>query len=90
MAALLRDPAVGGVAISIPPTSPRHAALYINGWSASKASPKPLALASPATLAAVALIPYHRAQQQRCAVALVGPDTAGDGEGHWLRDRNAA
>jgi len=46
VAALLRDPAIGGVAISIPPTSPRHAALYINGIvAASKASPKPLALA---------------------------------------------
>ena len=33
-------------AISIPPTSPRHAALYIEGIiAASKASPKPLALA---------------------------------------------
>ena len=29
--ALLRDPAIGGLAISIPPTSPRHAALYIEG-----------------------------------------------------------
>jgi acyl-CoA synthetase (NDP forming) len=44
--ALLRDPAIGGVAISIPPTSPRHQALYIQGIvAASKANPKPLALA---------------------------------------------
>jgi acetate---CoA ligase (ADP-forming) len=44
--ALLRDPAIGGVAISIPPTSPRHATLYIEGIiAASKASAKPLALA---------------------------------------------
>ena len=44
--ALLRDPAIGGLAISIPPTSPRHAALYIEGIvAASKACSKPLALA---------------------------------------------
>ena len=44
--ALLRDQAIGGLAISIPPTSPRHAALYIEGIvAASKASPKPVALA---------------------------------------------
>jgi acetate---CoA ligase (ADP-forming) len=44
--ALLRDPAIGGVAISIPPTSPRHAGLYIEGIiAASKANAKPLALA---------------------------------------------
>jgi acyl-CoA synthetase (NDP forming) len=44
--ALLRDTAIGGVAISIPPTSPHHAVLYIEGIiAASKASAKPLALA---------------------------------------------
>jgi acetate---CoA ligase (ADP-forming) len=44
--ALLRDTAIGGVAISIPPTSPQHAVLYIEGiTAASKASAKPLALA---------------------------------------------
>ena len=85
--ALLRDQAIGGLAISIPPTSPRHAALYIEGIvAASKASPKPVALAilgdgsplSPEFLT-------HRAQQQRRAVALVGPDDARDGQGHRLR-----
>jgi acetate---CoA ligase (ADP-forming) len=44
--ALLRDQAIGGLAISIPPTSPRHAVLYIEGIvAASAASAKPLALA---------------------------------------------
>jgi acyl-CoA synthetase (NDP forming) len=44
--ALLRDPAIGGLAISIPPTSPRHAVIYIEGIvAASKASAKPVALA---------------------------------------------
>ena len=44
--ALLRDPAIGGLAISIPATSPRHAVIYIEGIvAASKASAKPLALA---------------------------------------------
>jgi acetate---CoA ligase (ADP-forming) len=44
--ALLRDPAIGGVVISIPATSPRHAVLYIEGIvAASKATAKPLALA---------------------------------------------
>jgi acyl-CoA synthetase (NDP forming) len=44
--ALLRDKAIGGVAISIPPTSPRHAVLYIEGIiAASKKTAKPLALA---------------------------------------------
>ena len=44
--ALLRDPVIGGVAISIPPTSPKHAVLYIEGIiEASKKTPKPLALA---------------------------------------------
>jgi acetate---CoA ligase (ADP-forming) len=44
--ALLRDRAIGGLAISIPPTSPRHATLYIEGIvAASMASAKPLALA---------------------------------------------
>jgi acyl-CoA synthetase (NDP forming) len=44
--ALLRDPAVGGVAISIPATSPRHSVIYIDGIvAASKTSTKPVALA---------------------------------------------
>jgi acyl-CoA synthetase (NDP forming) len=44
--ALLRDPAIGGLAISIPATSPRHAVIYIEGVvAAGKKSPKPLALA---------------------------------------------
>ena len=44
--ALLGDPAIGGLAISIPATSPRHAVIYIEGIvAASKASAKPLALA---------------------------------------------
>ena len=44
--ALLRDQAIGGVAISIPPTSPRHSAIYVEGIvAASKTSPKPVALA---------------------------------------------
>jgi acyl-CoA synthetase (NDP forming) len=46
VAALLRDPAIGGLAISIPPTSPRHAALYVEGIvAATKAGAKPVALA---------------------------------------------
>jgi acetate---CoA ligase (ADP-forming) len=44
--ALLRDPAIGGLAISIPATSPRHAVIYIDGIvAASKTSAKPVALA---------------------------------------------
>lgn len=44
--ALLRDPAVGGLAISIPATSPRHSLIYIEGIvAASKTSTKPVALA---------------------------------------------
>jgi acetate---CoA ligase (ADP-forming) len=44
--ALLRDPAIGGLAISIPGTSPRHSVIYIEGIvAASKQSPKPVALA---------------------------------------------
>jgi len=44
--ALLRDLAIGGLAISIPPTSPSHSLIYINGVvAASKASAKPVALA---------------------------------------------
>jgi acyl-CoA synthetase (NDP forming) len=44
--ALLRDPAIGGLAISIPPTSPRHAVIYMEGIvAASKTSTKPVALA---------------------------------------------
>ena len=44
--ALLRDPAIGALAISIPPTSPRHAVIYIEGIvAASKTSSKPVALA---------------------------------------------
>jgi acetate---CoA ligase (ADP-forming) len=44
--ALLRDPAIGGVVISIPATSPRHAVLYIQGIvAASSKSAKPLAFA---------------------------------------------
>jgi acyl-CoA synthetase (NDP forming) len=44
--ALLGDPAIGGLAISIPGTSPRHAVLYIEGIvAASKESSKPVALA---------------------------------------------
>jgi acetate---CoA ligase (ADP-forming) len=46
VAALLRDPAVGGVAISIPGTSPKHSVIYIEGIvAASKQTPKPVALA---------------------------------------------
>jgi acetate---CoA ligase (ADP-forming) len=46
VAALLRDPDVGGLAISIPGTSPRHSVIYIEGIvAASKQSPKPVALA---------------------------------------------
>jgi acetate---CoA ligase (ADP-forming) len=44
--ALLRDPAIGGVAISIPATSPRHSVIYIEGIAAaSRTSSKPVALA---------------------------------------------
>jgi len=44
--ALLRDPAIGALAISIPASSPRSALIYIEGIvAASKASGKPLALA---------------------------------------------
>ena len=44
--ALLRDPAIGGLAISIPATSPRHSVIYIEGIiAASKTSTKPVALA---------------------------------------------
>jgi acyl-CoA synthetase (NDP forming) len=44
--ALLGDPAIGGLAISIPATSPRHAVIYIDGIvAASKTSTKPVALA---------------------------------------------
>ncbi len=44
--ALLRDPAIGGLAISIPATSPRHSLIYIEGIiAASKTSTKPVALA---------------------------------------------
>ena len=44
--ALLRDPAIGGLAISIPATSPRHSIIYIDGIvAATKTSDKPVALA---------------------------------------------
>jgi acyl-CoA synthetase (NDP forming) len=44
--ALLHDPAIGALAISIPPTSPRHSVIYIEGIvAASKTSTKPVALA---------------------------------------------
>ncbi len=44
--ALLRDPAIGGLAISIPATSPRHSVIYIDGIVAgTKTSNKPVALA---------------------------------------------
>ncbi|MGD0421803.1 MAG: acetate--CoA ligase family protein [Xanthobacteraceae bacterium] len=44
--ALLRDPVIGGLAISIPGTSPRHAIIYIDSIvAASKTSAKPVALA---------------------------------------------
>jgi acetate---CoA ligase (ADP-forming) len=44
--ALLRDPAIGGLLISIPATSPRHSVIYIEGIAAaSKTSTKPVALA---------------------------------------------
>jgi len=44
--ALLRDPAIGGVVISIPATSPRHAVLYLEGIIAARGkSAKPLAFA---------------------------------------------
>jgi acyl-CoA synthetase (NDP forming) len=44
--ALLRDPAVGGLVISIPATSPRHSIIYIDGIVAgTKTSNKPVALA---------------------------------------------
>jgi acetate---CoA ligase (ADP-forming) len=44
--ALLRDPAIGGLAISIPATSPRHSIIYIDGVVAgTKTSNKPVALA---------------------------------------------
>ncbi len=45
-AALLRDPAIGAVLISIPATSPRHSVIYVEGIAAaSKTSTKPVALA---------------------------------------------
>ncbi len=44
--ALLRDPVIGGLAISIPGTSPRHSIIYIDSVvAASKASTKPVVLA---------------------------------------------
>lgn len=44
--ALLKDPAIGGLAVSIPGGSPRHAVAYVNGLiAASKTSDKPVALA---------------------------------------------
>src|SRR5579863_6715395 len=44
--ALLRDPAIGGLLISIPATSPRHSIIYIDGIVAgTKTSNKPVALA---------------------------------------------
>jgi acyl-CoA synthetase (NDP forming) len=44
--ALLRDPAIGALAISIPATSPRHSIIYIDGIVAgTKTSNKPVALA---------------------------------------------
>jgi acetate---CoA ligase (ADP-forming) len=44
--ALLRDPAIGGLVISIPATSPRHSVIYIEGIAAaSKTGNKPVALA---------------------------------------------
>lgn len=44
--ALLRDPAIGALVISIPATSPRHSVIYIEGIvAASKTSTKPLVLA---------------------------------------------
>jgi len=44
--ALLRDPAIGALVISIPATSPRHSLIYIEGIAAaSRTSTKPLALA---------------------------------------------
>ena len=79
--ALLRDPAIGGLAISIPPTSPRHAGLYIEGIiAASKANAKPVALAILGdAVAVVAGIHDDRARQQCRVVALVGPHAARDG-----------
>jgi acetate---CoA ligase (ADP-forming) len=44
--ALLRDPGIGALVISIPATSPRHSLIYIEGIAAaSRTSTKPLALA---------------------------------------------
>ena len=44
--ALLRDPAIGGLLISIPATSPRHSVIYVEGIAAaSKTGTKPVALA---------------------------------------------
>src|ERR1700678_3201236 len=44
--ALLLDPAIGGLLISIPAASPRHSVIYVEGIAAaSKTSPKPVALA---------------------------------------------
>jgi acetate---CoA ligase (ADP-forming) len=44
--ALLRDPAIGGLAISIPATSPTHSVLYVKGIVAATATGgKPVALA---------------------------------------------
>jgi|HubBroStandDraft_3_1064219.scaffolds.fasta_scaffold01425_6 acyl-CoA synthetase (NDP forming) len=44
--ALLHDPAIGALLISIPATSPRHSVIYVEGIAAaSKTSSKPVALA---------------------------------------------
>jgi acetate---CoA ligase (ADP-forming) len=44
--ALLHDPAIGALLISIPATSPRHSVIYVEGIAAaSKTSTKPVALA---------------------------------------------
>src|SRR5581483_4177078 len=44
--ALLRDPAIGALLISIPANSPRHSVIYVEGIAAaSKSSNKPVALA---------------------------------------------
>ena len=46
ISALQRDPAIGGVVVSIPPGSPRHCVLYVEGVvAAAQKSEKPLALA---------------------------------------------
>jgi acetate---CoA ligase (ADP-forming) len=61
-AALLRDPAIGALAVSIPAGSPSHGIAYVTGLvEASKTSPKPVALAilgdsSPLTPEVMAIV----------------------------------